>query len=262
MSLICTILTLMFLASSLCQGQDKVYGGGERQHGENGYARFAVSFQNSSGKNEIGIKMPEFRNVSIPAGAGLLSLPTERSPVLLRNEKAGIRKKVGHAEKFIGGFELATMSILIAMPKKFTHWSANWVDDGVRNFKWAFTKPPVWDQDGWPINYVCHPLSGSYYYNSLRSQKASWFQSFVFATAQSFIWEYVIEGVAERPSTQDLIVTPLGGMILGESAHLITMKIRRNGFNFLEKVFVLLFNPMFVLNNGFGPRFNPVKVQQ
>jgi len=35
------------------------------------------------------------------------------------------------------------------------------------------------------------------------------------------------------------------------------MSMRRKGFNFFEKVFVLLFNPMFVINNGFGTRYNP-----
>jgi len=33
--------------------------------------------------------------------------------------------------------------------------------------------------------------------------------------------------------------------------------MRKNGFRFFEKVFVLVFNPMFVINNGFGPRHNP-----
>jgi len=35
------------------------------------------------------------------------------------------------------------------------------------------------------------------------------------------------------------------------------MSMRKNGFRFFEKVFVLLFNPMFVINNGFGPTHNP-----
>jgi hypothetical protein len=36
-----------------------------------------------------------------------------------------------------------------------------------------------------------------------------------------------------------------------------TMGMRKNGFQFLEKVFVLIFNPMFVINNGLGPKHNP-----
>lgn len=114
-------------------------------------------------------------------------------------------------------------------------------------------------QDDWQLNYIGHPIAGSYYYNSLRSQNASVFQSSLFATAQSFILEYIIEATPEKPSIQDLIVTPIAGAILGESTHLLTMNMRGNGFIFFEKVCVLILNPMFVINNGFRPRFNPVK---
>jgi hypothetical protein len=178
---------------------------------------------------------------------------------LLRNENAGIWKKIGRAELFIGGAELFGITVLMLSPKEVTGWSPDWTQDAWRNMKRSLSKAPVWDDDDWQINYVGHPIAGSFYYNSLRSQDASIFHSFLFATAQSFIWEYFIEATAEKPSTQDLIVTPVVGAILGESTHRLTINMRRNGFNFFEKVFVIIFNPMFVLNNGFGPRFNPVK---
>ena len=178
---------------------------------------------------------------------------------LLRNEHAGIWKKVGRAELFIGGAELLGITALILSPKEVTGWSPDWTQDAWRNVKRSLSAAPVWDDDDWQLNYIGHPVAGSYYYNSLRSQNASIFHSFLFATAQSFIWEYFIEATAEKPSTQDLIVTPIAGAFLGESVHRLTMNMRRNGFNFFEKVFVILFNPMFVLNNGFGPRFNPPK---
>jgi Domain of unknown function (DUF3943) len=181
---------------------------------------------------------------------------------LLRNEHAGIWKKIGRAEIFIGGAELLGITVLMILPKEVTKWSPDWAQDAWRNMKRSLSAPPVWDDDDWQLNYIGHPIAGSYYYNSLRSQNASIFHSFLFATAQSFIWEYFIEATAEKPSTQDIIVTPIAGAILGESTHRLTMNMRRNGFNFFEKVFVVVFNPMFVLNNGFGPRFNPVKHNQ
>lgn len=181
---------------------------------------------------------------------------------LLRNENAGIWKKIGRAELFIGGAELFGITVLMLSPKEVTGWSPDWTQDAWRNVKRSLSTLPVWDDDDWQLNYIGHPVAGSYYYNSLRSQNASVFHSFLFATAQSFIWEYFIEATAEKPSTQDLIVTPVAGAILGESIHLLTMNMRRKGFNFFEKAFVLIFNPMFVLNNGFGPRFNPVIQKQ
>jgi len=211
---------------------------------------------------DIKIKAGSFQNfktylINLPD-----TLPKESNIPLLRNEQTGIWKKVGRAELFIGGAEMFGITVLMLSPKKVTGWSPDWTQDAWRNMKRSLSTLPVWDDDDWQINYVGHPIAGSFYYNSLRSQHASIFHSFLFATAQSFIWEYFIEATAEKPSTQDLIVTPVVGAILGESTHRLTMNMRRNGFNFFEKVFVIIFNPMFAINNGFGPRFNPVRQKQ
>jgi hypothetical protein len=222
-----------------------------------------INFQKIDFKTKAGIFPSNNRYLELP----LINLPdtfiSERSNIpLLRNENSGIWKKVGRAELIIGGVELVGITVLIALPKEVTGWSPDWTQDAWRNMKRSLSMLPVLDHDDWQINYVGHPIAGSYYYNSLRSQDASIFHSFLFATAQSFIWEYFIEATAEKPSTQDLIVTPVAGAILGESVHRLTMNMHRNGFNFFEKVFVLIFNPMFAINNGFGPRFNPARQKQ
>lgn len=169
----------------------------------------------------------------------------------LRNANSTFMKKAGRGALLIGGVEVVGMVALILMPKEVTKWEDDWVKAAERNYKRAFTSAPVMDQDDWQINYIGHPVAGSFYYNAVRSQNATWWQSFLFATAQSFIWEYIVEGCAEQPSIQDLIVTPVGGMALGEPAHLATMAMRRNGFNFIEKVVTFIINPMFVINNGY-----------
>ena len=221
-----------------------------------------INFQKIDFKIKAGIPSAYNRNLRIP----IIDFPDtflkQSNLPLLRNEQAGIWTKIGRAELFIGGLELLGITVLIVLPKEVTGWSPDWTQDAWRNMKRSFSTPPVWDKDDWQLNYIGHPIAGSYYYNSLRSQHASRFHSFLFATAQSFIWEYIIEATAEKPSIQDLIVTPIAGAILGESTHLLTMNMRRNGFNFCEKIFVLLFNPLFVINNGFGPRFNPVRQSQ
>ena len=175
----------------------------------------------------------------------------EQDSFRLRNQDASIWRKMKRAVIFIGGTELICMGILMAMPKEVTKWQPGFLNEAKKNLKQAFTTPPVNDKDNWKFNYVGHPIAGSLYYNSIRSQNATIFQSFVFSFAQSAIWEYLIEGMAEQPSVQDLIITPIFGTLLGEASHSATIKMRRNGFNWLEKITVTIINPFYVVNNGY-----------
>ena len=184
----------------------------------------------------------------------LFASSAESETFQLRNYNAPLRKKFGRGELFIGGIEMLGMGILILLPKHITKWEDDWMKDAMRNLKTSWSKPPIWDKDDWGLNYIGHPVAGSYYYNALRSQNATIVQSFAFSTLQSNFWEYVVEGVAERPSIQDLIITPLGGALLGEATHLLTLGMRKNGFNFAEKAFVVVFNPLYAINNGLGKK--------
>jgi len=76
-------------------------------------------------------------------------------------------------------------------------------------------------------------------------------ESFIFSAIQSCLWEYVFEAVAEQPSIQDLIITPVVGAPLGELIHYGTLKMKENGFSLLEKILVTILNPAFVVNNGY-----------
>jgi Domain of unknown function (DUF3943) len=184
-------------------------------------------------------KISEFKN------------PIAADSFRLRNQGASIWKKMGRAEMFIGGTEIICMGVLMALPKEVTKWQPGFLDDAMKNVKKAFSSPPVNDEDDWGFNFVGHPYAGSLYYNSIRSQDATIFQSFVFSFAQSFVWEYLIEGMAEQPSLQDMIITPIFGTLLGEASHVATIKMRRNGFNWLEKITVIVLNPFYAVNNGF-----------
>jgi hypothetical protein len=172
-------------------------------------------------------------------------------PLYLRNEHSNFWRKAGRAELFIGGVEVIGMVCLVAMPKDVTKWEEDWLQSITRNWKRTFTNPPVMDEDDAWLNYVAHPLVGSWYYNSVRSQNARWWESFLWSLAQSTFWEYVIEGMAEQPSIQDLWVTPVMGAALGEPIHQATMAMRKNGYTTFEKITVTILNPMFVFNNGY-----------
>lgn len=83
-------------------------------------------------------------------------------------------------------------------------------------------------------------------------------QSSLFCLGQTLVWEYVWEAGIEQPSIQDLIITPLAGILVGEACHLATIKMSKHGFNTLEKITSCIINPSWVINNKFI--FNKKKV--
>lgn len=174
----------------------------------------------------------------------------------LRNEDASPLRRFWRSQLLIGGTELVGMGVLMVLPKRITKWDGNYLNEAAKNFRESWTKAPVWDKDHFAMNYVAHPLVGSYYYNAMRSQGSKPWSAFLFSTAQSAIWEYCIEGFAERPSTQDLIVTSTAGALLGEVIHRGTLRMGRNGYTTFEKIVVSIINPLFILNNKFSYRLN------
>jgi hypothetical protein len=78
-------------------------------------------------------------------------------------------------ELLIGGAELLGITVLILSPKEVTGWSPDWTQDAWRNVKRSLSTPPVWDDDDWQLNYIGHPIAGSYYYNSLRVRTQAYF---------------------------------------------------------------------------------------
>lgn len=171
--------------------------------------------------------------------------------IILRNEHATLGRKIMRASAFVVGMEVISGGTLILLPEDISKWDRTKFNEYRQHYINAFTKTPVCDDDYWYINYIGHPYQGAYAYNGLRSQGATMLQSSLFATAHSFAWEYLLEAGAEQPSLQDIIVTPLGGIIWGEMAHKATMRMSKKGFRWYEKIFVLVFNPAFAYNNGF-----------
>lgn len=79
------------------------------------------------------------------------------------------------------------------------------------NFKHGF----IWDNDQLGTNTFLHPYNGSLYYAAGRSNGFNFWQSEMFAIAGSALWELFME--CEYPSTNDVIATPIGGAVLGET---------------------------------------------
>lgn len=152
-------------------------------------------------------------------------------------------------------FNLFMWSSLLAMPQSISKWDPNekFKLSRIRNqYKLSFSKPPEIDKDLWTINYIGHPYQGSFYYNTVRSQGVKAWESAAFCLGQSLLWEYVWEGGMEQPSVQDLIITPVLGSVLGELSHRAVVRMSKNGYKWHEKIVIIIINPNYAINVGFG----------
>ena len=175
-----------------------------------------------------------------------ITFPLESPP-----ETASYGKIFTKGALLIGGVEFALMASMMLMPKSFTGWHDDFVQDGLQNIEDAYRAAPTWDEDHWYHNYLGHPYAGSVYYNTVRCQGASPTQSFFFTAVMSAWWEYAVEAVAEHPSIQDLLVTPVMGSIMGEAVHHMTLSMLKNGASLGQKIIIFILNPTHVIMVGF-----------
>jgi hypothetical protein len=187
---------------------------------------------------------------AIPPAASIMSGSMIAREGGVTQDGEGFGPKFRRAWIPITGGEVVLLGVTASLPKSWTGWSAHFVRDGVNHLGEAWSKPPMIDTDRWYHNYLGHPYGGSLYYNSVRCQGATVGESFAMSVILSTQWEYVFEAVAERPSIQDLIVTPVIGSLLGEVVHRTTQNMKRNGTTFPEKLFITLFNPMSEIMSG------------
>lgn len=181
--------------------------------------------------------------------------------LILLNQHQSFAHKIILGEIHSFGYGVMSMALMYGLPYRITNWKNQNPKQYGEHMKRAFTHAPVFDPDGWYINYIGHPYQGSIYYNSVRSQGAKWWQAFLFDTGNILIWEYVIESGNEQPSIQDMLTTPIAGSLLGECIHQATMAMSKNGFRWYEKVLVCVFNPTFAINNGFRSAGKPLLIK-
>ncbi|MCK9324602.1 MAG: DUF3943 domain-containing protein [Bacteroidales bacterium] len=117
----------------------------------------------------------------------------------------------------------------------------------------TFTMPPVWDDDHWSWNYEAHAYMGSLSYLAYRNRDAHWLEAAAGTALNSLIYEYVIAGGTQRPSYQDMILTPTLGSLLGEGLYQLKKRVflRDKRLNTLEKILVTITDPFEVFYFGF-----------
>ncbi len=159
---------------------------------------------------------------------------------------------------------IAAVGALVVMPESISKWDKEKLAEQSAGERWVenVSTKPVWDEDEWEINYIGHPVAGAAYYALARNEGMSIFESAAYSTILStFIWEYGYESLAENPSIQDLIFTPLIGSFLGEGMHILEGKLDENegkiwGFQGLGSFSYFWLDPMGNIAHGLADIFD------
>jgi hypothetical protein len=110
------------------------------------------------------------------------------------------------------------------------------------------------DNNTFPINFIWHPLSGAAFHGAARANGASLLAAMAFTAFTSAAWEYLVE-FREKVSVNDLIVTPVAGIALGEFATQLGRYLQRTARrpSRVQRMFGWLLGPMEALHQGRSP---------
>lgn len=97
-------------------------------------------------------------------------------------------------------------------------------------------------------NYVSHPLAGTLYYTAARSNHLSLAESYAVAVLGSTTWELFGE-IRETTSINDLVVTPVSGVAIGEPLMQLSSFFRRGKRRLGTDVLGFLLSPVMVVNH-------------
>lgn len=142
----------------------------------------------------------------------------------------------------LSGAYISTLFVLEMLPEDATSWNRAYINQTPmfkRWFKNVFKRGPEWDHDNPVFNYVLHPYAGAVYFMSARSCGFSFWGSFLYSAAISTIgWEFGIEAFMERPSYQDIVITPVVGSLMGELFYRAKHEIVNRGYELLGSYFL------------------------
>ncbi|MDE6109533.1 MAG: DUF3943 domain-containing protein [Muribaculaceae bacterium] len=166
------------------------------------------------------------------------------------------------------GAMVGTLGVLECLPEDATSWNRAEIREVPMFKRWydnVFKKGPHWDTDSWAFNYIMHPYAGAVYFMSARSAGFNFGQSMLYSAFISTVfWEFGIEAFMERPSIQDIFITPGVGSLIGEGfyrikRHLVANDYRLAGSKVLGNVVGFLIDPVNELVGVFTG--NPARVE-
>lgn len=154
------------------------------------------------------------------------------------------------------GSQFGAAGLIFLMPESVSNWSSEQKKDSFKKYS-ANVVNPVFDKDKFYINYALHPYWGATYYIRGRERGLDKASSFVYSTLMSAVYEFGVECFFEKPSIQDLIVTPVAGSLLGA---LIFEPLRdaikhKQDPSWYDHAALVLTDPLGVLSLGFEKLF-------
>lgn len=159
------------------------------------------------------------------------------------------------------GAYVGTLVVLECLPEDATSWNRAELQKDPWYTRWyqnVFKKGPEWDHDNPIFNYVLHPYAGAAYFMAARSCGFNFYQSLLYSAIISTVgWEFGIEACMERPSIQDIFVTPLVGSVIGElfyklKRHIVAHDYRLFGSPVIGNVVAFLIDPVNEVIGCFG----------
>ncbi|MCI4444033.1 MAG: DUF3943 domain-containing protein [Lentimicrobium sp.] len=186
--------------------------------------------------------------------------PIQKNDSITYPPKTRDYRRLGYNTSIYVGAAVIGFGVLWLMPESSTHWDKEAMKENGLLWKWKqnVKAGPIWDHDNWVLNYVMHPYCGGIYYMTARSSGFNIVESFTYSVIMStFFWEYGIEAFAEIPSTQDLIVTPVLGSVVGEGFFYAKKSIVKHDKKVLHSRFLgittlFLIDPFNTILDGLG----------
>lgn len=142
----------------------------------------------------------------------------------------------------LSGAFVGTLLVLECLPEDATSWNRAELQDVPLFKRWhnhVIKKGPEWDHDKFYFNYVLHPYAGATYFMAARSCGFNFWRSALYGSIVSTIgWEFGIEAFMERPSIQDIFVTPIVGSCIGEGFYHVKRWLVDNDYRLLGSPFL------------------------
>jgi hypothetical protein len=139
------------------------------------------------------------------------------------------------------------------------YWGHDWSGD--QKFNWSNWKARftdyhdvVLDDDRFKTGAVGHPVAGTGYYLIARGNGFGVAGSLVVTIIASTFWQYFSEW-NEKPASNDLLVTPAAGWVIGEASHQLGTYFLDQEPGVINCVGAVLFSPVATINDAHACRF-------